>query len=97
MRPEEAEARAHLLDVRNPEREGWVCLDCDPYEDLIEDEVRWLWSDDDGNGTPLCDWHAEERVHEAIPYGTNCSGCGVQHSALWPSGEGEVSEGELPW
>jgi hypothetical protein len=89
----ERDARAHLLDVRDPAREGWVCSDCEnaddadyPYGlDPQVDEVRWIWRDDDGNGTPLCDWHAQERVHEAIPYGANCSGCGRTHSALWPS------------
>jgi hypothetical protein len=91
----EAEALAHLRDVRNPEREGWVCADCDNADDAdypygIEptvEEVRWLWYDDDGSGTPLCRFHAEERVHDAIPYGANCSRCGKDHSALWPEGE----------
>lgn len=88
---DEERARAHLLDVRNPEREGWACSDRDEgwaCSDRDPDEtVRWLWDDGEGNRTPLCDWHAQERIHEAIPYGANCSGCGKLHSALWPDGE----------
>jgi hypothetical protein len=83
----ETEARAHLRDVRNPEREGWVCQDCPDANGYSDPPmpVRWVWQDDDGSGAPLCQWHADERVHEAIPYGTNCSRCGVDHSALWPT------------
>lgn len=87
-------ARAHLMEVRDPEREGWACVDCVNAEDaafpygLEPDPVRWVWRDDDeGRGDPVCEWHASERVHEAIPYGANCSQCGRRHSALWPTGE----------
>lgn len=83
MQTLEAEARAHLRRVRNPEREGWVCLDCDPNDLLLCEDVKWVWFDDDATGDPLCQWHADERVHDSIAYGTNCSECGVEHSALW--------------
>ena len=49
--------------------------------------MAWLWADEAGKLEPLCHFHADERVHDAIPYGRNCSRCGVDHSALWPSGE----------
>jgi hypothetical protein len=82
-------ARAHLLDVRNPEREGWTCSDCPDENGYSEPPERgtWLWDDGEGNRTPLCHFHADERVHDAIPYGSNCSQCGKRHSALWPDGE----------
>ena len=79
-------ARAHLFDVRDPRGEGWVCADCDEDDEPKVEDVRWLWRDDDG-GAPLCHFHADERIHEAIPYGANCSGCGKRHCALWPDGE----------
>ena len=78
-------ARAHILDIRHPEREGYICIDDDPDDPCAV--PMWLWREEDGATSPLCQWHADDRIHEAIPYGSNCSGCGTRHSPLWPDGE----------
>ena len=80
-------ARIHKVDG---EREGWTCIDCpdaNGYSDPPE-VASWLVGREDGAGAdPLCHFHKDERIHEAIPYGQNCTECGVLHSALWPNGE----------
>lgn len=86
MTPEERAARARVESVNN-DREGWVCESCD--EDEAEDNpVVFLVRSDtdpwDGVAWPMCRWHADEEIHAAIPYGQNCSECGIQHAALWP-------------
>lgn len=85
MTPEEAAVRSRILPIERPEREGWTCADCEAGVDHWDEDIdRPAFIVDN---QPLCQWHADERVHEAIPYGRNCSECGVEHSALWPSGE----------
>ncbi len=75
MTPRERAARATI--VRVPESEGYACSMCDPFEPfgpgLFIVDGTW----------PACGWHADETVHDAIEYGTNCSQCGVEHSPLW--------------
>lgn len=36
----EEAARAHLFDVRDPRREGWVCTDCDEDDEPKVEDVR---------------------------------------------------------
>ena len=79
----EREARAHVQGV-DGEREGWVCTLCDEDPSPV---ATFVITEEDGSGYPVCQWHADEYVHDAIPYGQNCTECGVQHNALWPSGE----------
>jgi len=86
----ERAARAHLRP-RPISAEPLPCADCqsagpDAYPYDAPEPAAYLWREDDGAGSsPLCYWHAAERIHEALPYGTNCSDCGREHAALWPS------------
>lgn len=89
----ERDARAKIEHIDRPDREGWVCVDGTPDDDCINEPAVVLWRDSPENAAPLCRWHADERVHDAIPHGFNCTKCGVWHSALWPSGEPAVAAG----
>ena len=86
----ERTARAHLRP-RPISAEPLPCADCqsagpDAYPYDAPEPAAYLWREDDGAGSsPLCYWHAAERIHEALPYGTNCTECGREHAALWPS------------
>jgi len=80
MEQAEREIRA-LIDKVDNSREGWVCIDCDP--DDPQGEVTHLIRHE-GGADPVCEWHKDERIHDAITYGNNCSRCGIDHSPLWP-------------
>lgn len=81
-------ARAHLRRVPQPPPDRYLCVDCPDANGFADppEPTRWVWTDDDGS-VPLCNFHADERIHDAIPYGQNCTRCGIDHSALWPDGE----------
>lgn len=81
----------------NGKREGWVCIDCDPYEEPDGPPIAEYLVGPGTDRRPVCRWHRDEAVHDAIPYGLNCPDCGVQHSALWPEwgpGDGPLTRHE---
>lgn len=67
--------------IPRPEREGWVCADCDP-EDAEYNPVVWLVGEAPAL-RPVCDWHKAEAIHDSLPEFHNCPDCGREHSPLW--------------
>jgi bacterioferritin-associated ferredoxin len=57
-------------------------IDAGELDEEIAEAVRFFVSD----GMDELDarfWARAEAVHDALPYGTNCSECGLEHPRLW--------------
>jgi hypothetical protein len=83
MREDERIARSRIEAVEG-RVEGWVCALDDEWADDGPLTAEYIILYEDGSGYPVCQWHADEYVHDHIEYGNNCSECGIQHDPLFP-------------